>query len=467
MSHFIIIGGGVTGLYSALKIREKYPDVDTKITVLEKMSKVGGVIQTDLWNNFKIEHGPTHIRTSMQPQLMQLLKELEIETIECKPHLVEYEPLAFQDFTEREQLVVANSKYTPACALFQYGIMQVLSTDFSLLIQMAPAQRREHLLNDARYNDAFLHKLGIWNVLSTVLSHAAICYVQQQGIFYHIISLNINAANVINMFLDILFNEDERHLQIKGGMNKLIARLEKKLQDSDVQIKCNTTITNIVDTLTLNNTIAVYTQKEEVFSGSHVIFAIPPKAYEKIKGLPDGVCTALRSSIVRCPVCKVYVVFDNPPYDESSIPKHNTNLKSINGREICYKYDEALKLGMIQMVCDYPTINYWCASQDNLHLTIPNDVIKYRCVEEGIRNMLLALFPKSDCKVHHFTIINWSGICHESGLYFWKPMCKSNVVIDTINRIHDRIRFCGDALSEHQGFIEGALDSVNKVISTL
>lgn len=73
----IVIGGGITGLSAAYRLRQEAEKrcIPIEITLLEESNKVGGVIQTENRDGFIIEHGPDAFITS-KPWAMVLCEEL-------------------------------------------------------------------------------------------------------------------------------------------------------------------------------------------------------------------------------------------------------------------------------------------------------------------------------------------------------------------------------------------------------
>ena len=71
----------------------------------------------------------------------------------------------------------------------------------------------------------------------------------------------------------------------------------------------------------------------------------------------------------------------------------------------------------------------------------------------------------NDCKLMYYSMINWSNSPYRNGVHFWRSGYKSNEVIERIHKIGN-VNICGETFSTYQGFIEGALLTVDKVIST-
>ena len=75
----IVIGGGITGLAAAYRLKREAEkrDIPLEITLLEASNRVGGVIQTEHRDGFIIEHGPDAF-ISTKPWAKALCEELGI-----------------------------------------------------------------------------------------------------------------------------------------------------------------------------------------------------------------------------------------------------------------------------------------------------------------------------------------------------------------------------------------------------
>jgi hypothetical protein len=78
MYDFVIIGGGIAGLYSFYKLQHKYPN--SNIVLLERNSKphLGGRANTDIFYGVPIPIGAGIGRTEKDELLLQLMRELHI-----------------------------------------------------------------------------------------------------------------------------------------------------------------------------------------------------------------------------------------------------------------------------------------------------------------------------------------------------------------------------------------------------
>ena len=75
MSHVVIIGGGISGLAAAHRLREH----NVHVTLLEASPRLGGIIQTEHRDGFLLERGPDSF-ISEKPQALALAKQLGLES---------------------------------------------------------------------------------------------------------------------------------------------------------------------------------------------------------------------------------------------------------------------------------------------------------------------------------------------------------------------------------------------------
>ena len=80
----ILVGGGISSLYCAYKIKKRFPN--KKVTIIERDSEVGGRVKMNQINGVKIHTGAQFIRIDKDKIVIKLLKELDIE---IEPHILE------------------------------------------------------------------------------------------------------------------------------------------------------------------------------------------------------------------------------------------------------------------------------------------------------------------------------------------------------------------------------------------
>jgi oxygen-dependent protoporphyrinogen oxidase len=73
MNRIVVIGGGLSGLSAAVRMRERMPEAS--ITVLEERNRPGGNIHTERRDGYTIEHGPNGFLDA-KPSTLQLSRDL-------------------------------------------------------------------------------------------------------------------------------------------------------------------------------------------------------------------------------------------------------------------------------------------------------------------------------------------------------------------------------------------------------
>ncbi|HXS00289.1 MAG TPA: protoporphyrinogen oxidase [Pyrinomonadaceae bacterium] len=77
MNRIVIVGGGITGLAAANRVREINPSI--KVTLLEASDRLGGTLQTEYRDRFLLERGPDSF-ISEKPEALALAKRLGLES---------------------------------------------------------------------------------------------------------------------------------------------------------------------------------------------------------------------------------------------------------------------------------------------------------------------------------------------------------------------------------------------------
>ena len=83
-SDTVIVGGGITGLYTCYKLNQ-LKGVNHTISLFESSSRFGGRIETVEMGGFLAEYGPMRFEKMAQPLLMDLMLNLVWRQITSPP----------------------------------------------------------------------------------------------------------------------------------------------------------------------------------------------------------------------------------------------------------------------------------------------------------------------------------------------------------------------------------------------
>jgi hypothetical protein len=499
---FIIIGGGIAGLYTMYNILKKRPH--SKIILIEKENILGGRIHTFSDKYMSVEAGAGRFHEN-NVLLLQLLQELGLSSkINKISSSASYAPIdcsgkfmnSILDAPNREpssffDLDLPTSQHSPFLFSFPFSFslfepIFTLGLDIALgnenipnaelILRVILASKGEPVKR--------LRNMSFISYAKTVLNSAEIDFIKSSFGYYSELVI-MNAYDAIYLM--------EKHLSpihpfynLNGGLSQIIENLEKKIMNKTLYKNAHIIKGQGVSSIgfsTKENEFIVRCGGGGVGSLSYTtkkcICALPKNILEKltifnpIQGLMDKVQCA--------PLCRIY----------SKFPLHENNKKGKGDREPSSITTEELNLTPEGADLNLP----WfvgltkLTTNNNLRMIIPIDesegIImssytdnKYARFwkelfdkegEQGLNRELVKLLKQSTgldvdmpLKTH---IFYWP-----CGVGYWGVGSNSEMVSkEILHPFHDLDLFiCGENYSwRNQQWIEGALDTSNFVLEKL
>ncbi|WP_229395579.1 FAD-dependent oxidoreductase [Methanosarcina sp. DH1] len=237
-SDTVIVGGGITGLYTCYKLKQ-LKGVNHTVSLFEATGRFGGRIETVEMGGFLAEYGPMRFEKLAQPLLMDLISELGLETKPFVPYTAANDPDSLFEITFDESGGKRSGSKLTTIELLKLGILRLLNASGGDMNNPNDPRHRawwatldeeyySYVRNKASYNGKYLYEIGFWNALSLVLSHRAVNKIIHYGTFYHLIHFNPNAAEWVIFWLRGLHPDDEL-VGIKQGTESLVQELVRKL----------------------------------------------------------------------------------------------------------------------------------------------------------------------------------------------------------------------------------------------
>jgi monoamine oxidase len=503
-SHDIVIaGGGVSGLYCALRLA----DAGHRILVLEAAADHwGGRIETEDMDGFIAEYGPMRFEPTLQPRFAALCAELGVGLVDFSG------PSADQLATDDVDLPEAERGLN-SLQLLQRGIMLIMGREpgdqawIDGLTEADYMRLRKH----AQLNGQPLWDTGFWNALSSqgILSHRALVKLRDTGTFYHMIPENLNAAEWIIWWLRALKTVGRQLASIEGGSARLTEGLLARLRGHP-----NVTLagghrlmgvqpvelgrpTLLLDVATQNGAITLRAER--------LVLALPRLPLLKLaRHLPDHIAAQL-DSVNGFPMLKVFFVCNTPWWSHGQAPQQYANCMPT--REIHY-FRRALDSdsdghGMVLLYMDRPSTEFW------RHYVIDGDRHDRAEVDQNARIVdAFALFVARDVKasagsaanselkltdnarrifgdmsiaetaryirdsIITYGIRDWARAPYGAANHGWQPGVRSWKVMDAFKGFDfgsgaRNLHIVGEAYSDYQGFIEGALNSAELALATI
>lgn len=454
---YIILGGGVAGLYTAYHILKKSPN--SSILILEKENHLGGRIHTfsDKYMTVEAGAGRFHEKNIL---LFELLRELglgsKINEISSSASFAPIEaPGEFMNsILDREDVgsldfLRSGMGFSPSLDLltpiyklfFDMALGKQNIPNAELIFRVIVASKGEPL--SKLQNISFLH------FAKTVLTTAEIDFIAGSFGYYSELVI-MNAADAIYLM--------EKHLAptnqfygLRGGLSQIIENLENKLvKHKHIKILTNRVVKNIH--FSKNEFTIQCENLETTYMGETCICAVPNVVLQKFRIFHP--VKDLLHKIDCQPLCRIYSQF--PKGDDGAVwfkglPKLTTN----NDLRMVIPIDE--KEGILMS-----------SYTDNKFARKWNQLFEKEG-EPGVNRMLVSLLKESTgrdvplpIKSHVFY---W-----ECGVGYWGIGANSATVSERL--IHPmkemKLFICGETYSQqNQQWIEGALETSKKFIDIL
>jgi monoamine oxidase len=501
----VIAGGGIAGLYCARQLA----DAGHRILILETSSdRWGGRIETEDLDGFIAEMGPMRFEPTLQPRFAKLCGELGVALVDFAGPTGEQIVAPDDDLTPEEQGL-------DSLQLLRRGIMLVMgrAPDDQAWIDGLTEADYTRLRKHAQLHGQPLWATGFWNALSAqgILSHRAVIKLRDTGTFYHMIPENLNAAEWIIWWLRALKTVGQQLASIAGGSSRLSDGLMDVLRaHPNVTLAGGHTLLGFRPTGLGERALQLDVRTKSgttTLAAQRLILAMPRLPLVKLaQHLPEHVASQL-DSVNGFPMLKIFFVSNAPWWDYDQPPQQHANCMPT--REIHYfrrpREADADGHGMILLYMDTPATEFW------RHYVIDTERHDRAELDQNGRIVdAFALFVARDVKRavegHHSEELNvrltdnarklfqdmtldeatayirnsiityglrdWARAPYGAANHGWQPGVRSWKVMDTFKAFDfgsgaKNVHIVGEAYSDYQGFIEGALNSAELALQTI
>jgi monoamine oxidase len=287
-----------------------------------------------------------------------------------------------------------------------------------------------------KYSKDFLMNVTFKEFASIVFSEETSRLLENGYPYYSEISI-VNAYDAIKSFEEDL-SHTKTFYTLKGGLSQIIEKLEKEFISLGGMIKKNH---SLIEIKTDETGVSLIFNKSNTIKSEILILAIPVNGLKGVKGV-KGVNGM--NSVQGKPLLRVYYTYDSKDSWFTDIPKTTTDDK--------IKYIIPINKNVIMInYSDGPKATYW------------NNAYKDGTQDKKIAESLKRLFPDRNIpkykKKHHFF---W-----EFGAAYWKKGSDSKKVHDQMLNPSPNLYICGDSFSNHQAWVEGALQTSDEVFDLL
>ena len=403
----IIIGGGISGLFTAYKLSE----TNKNIILFESSNSLGGKIVTiNKGNGISYEAGAARFHHS-HGKILALIHELELQNDIIK-------------LPKKINHILRNSSDN-----YTYKTENTLNLSFLL---------NEAISNRDKMSKETLETISFFQYLTMLFDNETALFIKD-SFGYDSEILHLNAYSALYYHSDDLL-KDNKYYILANGLSQIIMKLSEKLkQKENVIVKTNTEVKGIDGN-------HVITAKGEKFNFNKLILSIP---HSKLKGIDYFKNKLPFDSIKPIKLLRIYAKYptnnlwfqDIERTTTDNILRHIIPINKKNGL-IMISYTDDIYAEMWN--------NNYKVSEEFLIKTI----------HQQIYNLFKITPPKPDFFAFHY----W-----ENGIHVWKPnndtdkLYKSTLKPDKNKEIY----LVGETFSKKQGWVEGALETCYDVLKLL
>ncbi|TAL50854.1 MAG: FAD-binding protein [Methylovulum sp.] len=440
-----VVGGGVAGLYCAMHAAS-----DRRVALFEGSHRFGGKLETVSMQGFDAEYGAMRFDPIRQFRMGELIDELGIETLSFP----EYSSPPAQQCRLNYHLDADEQNLT-TLELYKFAIQRVLDVSEAQMLALSEKQL-ESIRRERVFFGRPLWEQGLWNALGRVISHNALRYIVMEGSFFHFIHENPGAAAWMITWVKMLQMSPNLRT-IRHGMQSLTGTMLERLQQRDADIHRAHVLTALerYD----RERVRLHFSEGQTCIAKHVVLALPEHCLSRVGGLPPGV-RAMFGSVLDIPLLKCFFVVEDPWWDED-IP--HLDMPNLPAREIHYQKRDGK--GLVMVYADRPYLGFW-----SQYLRKGYETRAEIDGDQGLPQAFSRFIGIDPERIVSYGVRHWGVEPYGAACHLWKPGIKSWAVQEKMAAFAlerngpANVHICGEAFSDYQGFIEGALRTAHEVM---
>lgn len=407
MNDVVIVGGGIGSLYFTYKYLQSNPN--NRVVVLEKKNRLGGRVYTYSTKvsgeKYKIELGAGRFNDSHK-----LLGEL-INQFGLKNKVIP---------TKGEAKVIVNDE------VYKQNPQKILK-----LCQKAATK------SNIKKNE--LYKYSLIDVINNNLDSDEVDFIITHSPYKGQLFVS-NLDDFITQFGKDMYT-GKNYYALKDGLSQITTNLIKKIKKMGGRLLKNH------ECLSLRRENGIYniSTNNGDYHSKRLILAINPLSLQKISGL-QTLSSQINKMIFPMPLYRIYAVY---PKVKGKVWFHDVS-RSIVDNPLKYIIPINPDSGLIMV--SYTDYIY----AEKMHQFGNN-------IKGVVQHYLRELFPEKDIPDPIFI----KGLYWEDGVHVWKPGYSRKRDSKKLSNIGKNLFVMGEAYSDYQAWIEGALRSASEVLKLI
>lgn len=481
-----IIGAGVSGLYAAWRLL-KAGHNPSKLTVLEATDRIGG----RLWSlrmqpdsTLPAELGGMFFndRQHLVYGLCTTAFNLPRETVQPQPDFAWMRATRFDIEQFADPKILPYNLSPDEQGLSYYQLLDLACTRIAPEIKKLwpndPDGTREQTLDylkQCEFDGRPLWRWGFWNLLARVISNEA--WLALRGMLSS--NAELSNWNGFDAMVSIVVEQSGKWYRLTHGYQHLPERLAAELSDAGVTVRTQNVLKR-ADRVgkRFRLTVDANGENREVETG-HLVLAVPKLGLTGLlasspdlreSGLADHV-----DAVDAVPNCKIFLSFKRPWWRD--VPDGPGRIESgtygVSHTDLpmrqCYYLGVDPGSGQALLLASYPdtdAVSFWRG--------LAPDSGRIPELESDLGDLAITEIRRELSEMHGVDVpqptagrfIDWTCWPYGGGWHNWQPGWKSWETVAALGRPigGGNLYVCGEAYSQAQGWVEGALESTENML---
>lgn len=401
----IIVGGGIAGINSALKLSQ-----NKKVLLLDERSYWGGRISTKYQPQY--EMGAARF-SNKHMLLMKLIKRYNLNKIPL-PQVIDY----LHDNNGNIEFVS--------------DVNKILDKYFRELVRKSES-----------YSQNKLKSMTLFEFMNMCNNEETSQQIVDMFGYFSEIKM-MNAYDALNTFKEDFVNV--QYYILKEGLTYLCNLMIQEARNNGCVCKNDSFVTSVQKH---GKTFKVSTKNDKVYEGTKVVFAIKGgqlKQFELLKSIHKHIECVHDAELLR--------IYAKYPSRQNGVWFNNLRRMTTNSflRQIIpINYQDGLIM-----------ISYTDGKDVQAFKDKKDKLLKETKIKEKIHKEINHLFNNRVPQPTYFKVHYWSV-----GAHHWKPKCDSDKLSQKMINPLKNIYICGEAFSQKQAWVEGALETSEFVIEKI
>lgn len=491
-----IVGGGISGVYSAWRLQQAYPE--KSIVLFERANSLGGRI----WTEFApgVDKVPMELGATWFSRMHLYVYPLIVDKLNLPIVSANYQPglyylrgshLNFNDFENSNKVPYQLDKdeegKNPYIIFWEAIQAVVTGIEKFIPLTIDNYYQAYEFLQNYQVDGVKLYQWGFWNLLSTKMSNEAHeLLASSTGA-----NSEVDNANAFDSIWQYLIASCPDNFRIRDGYQLLPDTLGKNFEESGGKICLRHSLSSI-EFSNGDVELTFEVNKEQIkVCAEKVIGSMPPAALKAIRIYENSKIISWPqqiNAVYGVPFAKLFTVYERPWWQDviggpgqisiNKLAISYTNLPLLS----CYylgasNYADSGRALMIGSFADCADNSYWsgyCESERFLPVKSPLSGGKLENMKapqkqvDALQKQLKLVHQYDvpepiDAWYHDWAPYPWGGAVHQ-----WRPWNKSWEVAKLMMQpIENRSLYtCGEAFSEVQGWVEGALSNTEMLLQS-